>query len=324
MATPLTAAEFLKALRDEGCKVITRPGWEDHNRNSKGPWGPVNGTLVHHTVTKGTQNTVDQVWNGYAVLPGPLCHGMIAKNGTIYLVGYGRTNHAGGGDPIVLDHVINEDYGDRPPKPTKGNANGVDGNRHFYGWECENLGDGKDPWPDEQYDAIVRAQAAVIRAHRAKGDNWGAEAKSLIGHLEWSNDKIDPRGFDMKDLRSDVAERLTHLASWNPTKQEEDPMAGMTNKDIFDAVWRTDAIAAPTSSPTASTNKTWAAASVLSDIVNNVRAIRAAETAQTAAITALAKLIGSGVDTAAVVAAVREEIRDAVVKVSVDVNGPEA
>ncbi|WP_078879074.1 N-acetylmuramoyl-L-alanine amidase [Streptomyces sp. NRRL B-24720] len=324
MAQPLSASEVLAALRAEGVDVVEVGNWRTRNRAGHGAWGPVNGSLVHHTVTKGTAATVATVRDGYATLPGPLCHGMIAKDGRVHLVGWGRTNHAGGGDPAVLAQVIAEDYGTRPTPPTKGNSNGVDGNSRFYGWECENLGDGKDPWPAVQYDAIVRVQAALIRAHRAKGDNWGRDAKSIIGHLEWSSDKVDPRGFAMPDLRADVAERLEHPASWNPTDPEDDPMAGMTKKDIYDAVWKTDAIAAPTSSPTAATNKTWAAASILTDIVNNVRAIRTAEAGQTAAIAALAKLIGTGVDTNAVVTAVREEIRDAVIKVSVDVNTPEA
>ncbi|MFB6947245.1 N-acetylmuramoyl-L-alanine amidase [Streptomyces sp. NPDC060286] len=164
---------------------------------------------MHHTVTKDTSSTVAMVRDGYASLPGPLCHGMIAKDGTVHMVGWGRTNHAGGGDPRVLEQVIAESYGTRPTPPTKGNSNGVDGNSRFYGWECENLGDGKDPWPKAQYDAIVRVQAALCRAH-------GWTAKSVIGHLEWSSDKVDPRGFPMATRRADAAERLKHPASWSP------------------------------------------------------------------------------------------------------------
>jgi hypothetical protein len=108
------------------------------------------------------------------------------------------------------------------------------------------------------------------------------------------------------------------------TTPEEDPMAGITKADIYDAVWKTDKIAAPATSTTIKTNPTWAPASLLSDITNNVRAIRSAQTAQTAAITALAKLVGSGVDTAAVVAAVEAAITDAVIKVDVDINGKES
>ncbi|MFJ3278493.1 peptidoglycan recognition protein family protein [Streptomyces halstedii] len=209
MATPLTADRLLKALHDEGVTVVEVGNWRTHNRARHGAWGPVHGSIVHHTVTKGTANTVAMVRDGYTALPGPLCHGMIAKDGRVHLVGYGRTNHAGGGDPRVLDQVVAEDYGTRPIPPTRCNSNGVDGNARFYGWECENLGDGKDPWPAAQYNAIVRVQAALCRAH-------GWTAKSVIGHLEWSSDKVDPRGFGMPALRADVAERLTHPASWSP------------------------------------------------------------------------------------------------------------
>ncbi|MDK0519269.1 peptidoglycan recognition family protein [Streptomyces sp. ML-6] len=304
MAQPMTAARVLSALRAEGVRVVEVGNWRTHNRNSKGPWGPVNGSIVHHTVTKGTAATVAMVRDGYASLPGPLCHGMIAKDGRVHMVGWGRANHAGGGDPRVLDQVIAESYGTRPTSPTKGNANGVDGNARFYGWECENLGDGKDPWPKAQYDAIVRVQAALCRAH-------GWSAKSVIGHLEWSNDKVDPRGFTMPKLRSDVAERLKHPASWNPN--EEDPMAGITKRDIFDAVWKTDAIGGPTDAADHKTNPTWQPQSILKDMQARIRSMDKRMAAQTAAITALAGQLGKGADTATIVTAVRTAIEQAVV-----------
>ncbi|MEU8316623.1 MULTISPECIES: N-acetylmuramoyl-L-alanine amidase [Actinomycetes] len=202
MATPLTAPQFAAALRAEGVTVVELPGWESHTRTGAGrPWGPVHGVLVHHTVTRGTAASVDLCRRGYASLPGPLCHAVIAKDGTVHLVGYGRTNHAGGGDPRVLAAVQAESYGTRPPVPAKGNKDGIDGNRHYYGMECVNLGDGKDPWPAAQLEAIERVSAAVCRAH-------GWSAKSVIGHLEWSDDKVDPRGFTMPDMRARVARRL--------------------------------------------------------------------------------------------------------------------
>ncbi|MFE7624616.1 CHAP domain-containing protein [Streptomyces sp. NPDC057509] len=101
---------------------------------------------------------------------------------------------------------------------------------------------------------------------------------------------------------------------------EEDPMAGITKQDIYDAVWKTDKVPAPKTSTTLATNPTWQAVSVLSDIADNVRAVKAAQAGQTAAITALAKLVGSGVDTDTVVAAVEAAIKDAVIKVDVDIN----
>jgi hypothetical protein len=107
-----------------------------------------------------------------------------------------------------------------------------------------------------------------------------------------------------------------------PATEEEDPMAGITKQDIFDAVWKTDAIAGPTDAPDHKTNPTWQAQSLLKDINTRVRAIQAAEAGQSAAIAKLASLVGSGVDTAAVVAAVQQAIADAVVRVSVDVTSP--
>ncbi|MFJ1543947.1 N-acetylmuramoyl-L-alanine amidase [Streptomyces sp. NPDC088246] len=309
MANPMSAAQVISALRAEGVRVVEVGNWRTHNRNSKGAWGPVNGSMVHHTVTTGTAATVAMVRDGYASLPGPLCHGMVAKDGRVHLVGWGRANHAGGGDPRVLEQVIAESYGSRPTPPTKGNANGTDGNARFYGWECENLGDGKDPWPKAQYDAIVRVQAALCRAH-------GWSAKSVIGHLEWSNDKVDPRGFTMAELRADVAERLKHPASWNPN--EEDPMAGITKRDIFDAVWKTDAIGGPTDAADHGTNPTWQPQSILKDMQARIRSMDKRMAAQTAAITALAGQVGTGADTETVVAAVEAAIERAVIDVDIN------
>ena len=195
MASPLSASRFLAALRDEGLSVVEVGNWRTHNRNHKGPWGPVHGVMIHHTVTKGTASTVRICRDGHAALPGPLCHGVIAKDGRVHLVGYGRANHAGLGDDEVLRAVIAEHR--LPPDDVAT----TDGNRHFYGFECENLGDGKDPWPKVQLDAIAKASAALCRAH-------GWTHRSVIGHLEWQPGKVDPRGFTMASMRDRISERL--------------------------------------------------------------------------------------------------------------------
>ncbi|MFJ8658144.1 peptidoglycan-binding protein [Streptomyces sp. NPDC093795] len=210
MATPLPADRLVAALRAEGVTVVEHPGWRSHHRNHTGAWGPVTGVMIHHTVSTGTASSVELCFNGYDGLPGPLCHGVIAKDGTVHLVGNGRANHAGGGDPSVLQAVITETYGDRPPAPRvhQGSPGAVDGNSRFYGFECVNLGDGRDPWPAAQLDAIERASAALCRAH-----GWGA--KSVIGHLEWSDWKSDPKGFGMPALRGRVQTRLAKAPAKN-------------------------------------------------------------------------------------------------------------
>lgn len=207
MSAPLSADRFLAALRAEGLDVVEVGSWRTHNRNAKGPWGPVHGVTIHHTVTSGSAYTVQLCRDGYAELPGPLCHGVITKDGRVHLVGYGRANHAGKGDRDVFNAVVAESYATVPPAP---NGQDMDGNPHFYGFECENLGDGRDPWPDAQLLAIEKAGAAVCRAH-------GWSAKSVIGHLEWTNQKVDPRGFTMPSMRSRIAARLSRPPGQEPT-----------------------------------------------------------------------------------------------------------
>jgi len=202
MATPMSASAFLAALKAEDLVVVEVGDWTTHNRNHKGPWGPVHGVMIHHTVTKGTANTVAIVRDGYVALPGPLCHGMIAKDGRVHLVGYGRANHAGLGDPDVLQAVIDE-----RALPVDDEAT-TDGNRHFYGFECENLGDGEDPWPAAQLEAIEKVAAALCRHH-------GWTAASVIRHLDWQPGKVDPKGVDWTAMRTRIAQRLG--ASTPPT-----------------------------------------------------------------------------------------------------------
>ncbi|GAA4663302.1 N-acetylmuramoyl-L-alanine amidase [Streptomyces youssoufiensis] len=226
MARPLSFARFVQALRAEGLTVRIVGDAEHHNRNHKGPWGPVHGVMIHHTVTSaGRDDTVGICRRGYASLPGPLCHGVITKDGTVHVVGYGRTNHAGGGDDDVLRAVIAESYGARPPAD---NESSTDGNRHFYGFECENRGDGADPWPAVQVEAMERAAAAVCRAH-------GWSARSVIGHKEWQPGKIDPHGpafADMGEWRESIADRLKAKPGGGPapssyTVRKGDTLSGI-------------------------------------------------------------------------------------------------
>ncbi|MHC5259916.1 peptidoglycan recognition protein family protein [Streptomyces sp. UC4497] len=208
MATPMSASAFLAALRAEGVRVQEVGSWRTHNRAGHGSWGPVHGVMIHHTVTSGTSSSVKICRDGYSSLPGPLCHGVIAKDGVVHLVGYGRANHAGSGDDDVLRAVIAE-----RSLPAANEAN-TDGNARFYGFECINLGNGRDPWPAEQVEAAVRVSAAICRHH-----GWGEDGDtSVIGHKEWQPGKIDPKGpgVSMSDIRERVAERLKHSASWSP------------------------------------------------------------------------------------------------------------
>ncbi|MEC4016398.1 peptidoglycan-binding protein [Streptomyces sp. H27-D2] len=192
MATPLSADAFVRALRAEGVQVVEHDNWRTHNRNHKGPWGPVGGVMLHHTA--GT-SSVDFCRAGYTELPGPLCIGVLTKHGRVHLIGYGRTNHAGNGSQAVYHAVLAESALPASPGP-----DAIDGNARFYGFEIENTGDAGDPYPSAQLDAAERVSAAICRAH-----GWGSG--SVIGHKEWTRRKPDP-SFSMPGMRSRIAQRL--------------------------------------------------------------------------------------------------------------------
>jgi hypothetical protein len=200
MSTPLTADRLLSALTHEGVHVVEHTGWRTHNRNSRGPWGGVNGVMIHHTAATSSMGIT---YSGRMDLPGPLCHTHLAKDGTATMVGNGRANHAGTIAQNAFDAVV----ADSPVHPRPDAAEPVDGNQHLYGLEIENRGDGKDPYPDVQYDQAVRWAAAICRAH-------GWTANSVIGHKEGTRRKVDP-SFDMNAFRVKVAERLKHPADWS-------------------------------------------------------------------------------------------------------------
>lgn len=220
MANPGTAAAFAKALRAEGLVVKELDGWATHNRNHKGSWGPLYGVMVHHTVS-GTSGIEDVVYNGYAGLPGPLCQGLVHKDGSIVAVGWGRCNHAGGGDPDVLAAIKAETY--PLPKPTEhdGSPGDVDGNAHFVGFEGVNKGDGKDPWPFIQLEAIARACAAVCRQH-------GWDADSVLRHMDWSDWKSDPKGIDWPKMRARINTILSGKPNATPLSEWADGKGPVT------------------------------------------------------------------------------------------------
>lgn len=310
MAKPMTPEQWLAALRAEGVTdIVEMPGWRSNNRNHIKAFSDVHATMVHHTAGEGP-GLPSLVFNGTRDLPGPLCHDYLTRSGRLYLVGNGRANHAGTVARNAYEAVLNE----QAVHPYPDAAEPLDGNSLSYGLECENSGAVGRTWPAVQYDVAVRVQAARCRFH-----GWSAD--SVWAHKEATRRKpVDPR-LDMDKFRAAVAERLRHEPGWSPGQEEDDPMAGITKRDIYDAVWTTDAIAGPADAPDHKTNPTWQPQSILKDVQARVRAIQAAETGQTAAIAKLASLVGSNVDTAEVVAAVEKAIADAVVKVTVDVTG---
>jgi hypothetical protein len=181
-------------LRAAGLTVNEIGDWR--KRRVAGAFTPI-GIMIHHTA--GT-NSLNIVTNGRPDLAGPLANFHVPKTGIINLVSAGPANHAGRGAQKVLDEVVSDivppDTAARRKLP-----DGPGGNSLFYGFENENLGNGIDPWPDVQLDAIAMAAAALCRRHC-----WGANR--VIAHKEWTSNKpVDPR-FDMNQFRARVADFL--------------------------------------------------------------------------------------------------------------------
>jgi hypothetical protein len=279
MATPMTAAQVVTQLKKWGLKYVEIPGWATHNREGHGAWGPINGFIWHHTgadVTDAKAYAGGTLYKGLADLPGPLCHFSIGKDGTVYLVGWGRANHAGGGDPVTLQHVINEDYTGQL-KPTRGNSNGVDGNAHFYGVEIQYSG--SHQMADAQYAAARRLSAAILDFH-------GWTEKSVIAHGEWSSDKWDPgyapgKIMAMPGVRADVKATLTA----GPDQEDDVALttddinkvaaavvkALLTGDGLAREVWLTDNVVKNPNPDSSATNAYIAPATGLTNIETVVR-----------------------------------------------------
>jgi hypothetical protein len=196
----MTANQFLAALKAEGVRLTEVAGWKTHNRDDETgkPFGPVFGIVNHHTGGNYTPTSV--LRNGTSALPGPLCMGHLPRDGMLYLVGYGRCNHAGMGDKDVLA-AMKADV--KAPLP---NSDDVDFNDCTYSLEVNGTNDGK-PFTPEQIDTMVRFNTAICRFHGWK--RW-----SCVGHRSITKRKpYDPSGITVDRLQDLVELRLKYPAN---------------------------------------------------------------------------------------------------------------
>jgi hypothetical protein len=181
--------DWAALMRSVGLTVNESPHWRTRaSRDQQGYFKPV-GIIMHHTVGLGQAVLNDIRINVKANF-------FVDKAAAITVVAGGRANHAGFGAQLVLDET-RRGVVPSGTAAARGLTDGPSGNGHFYGFENENRGDGRDPWPDVQITTMVTAAAALCRRH-------GWTAKRVIGHSEWTRRKVDPRGIDMNDLRTRV------------------------------------------------------------------------------------------------------------------------
>lgn len=206
MATPMTPDEIRSALRKWEIPFREVPGWDTPTSGRDDEtglvFGPVHGCVTHHTGDD-APDTANRsiIIHGRSDLPGPLAQFGLNDDGVVDLITCHRANHAGGGDPKVLQQVMDESYGDYPSPSHyhQGSTGAADGNDCFYG--CEVYYSGLKSMTSKQYNSIVGLWTAIC-------DHYGWSAKSVIGHKEWSDQKWDPGQIDMKVLRADIQKRL--------------------------------------------------------------------------------------------------------------------
>lgn len=200
----MTPDEFVGALRAEGLTVNTTDWWNlDARENAyldvhaRGLWTP-GGIINHHTGPyRRLAAILALLEHGRADLAGPLTQTAGDPDGVIHMIAWGAANHAGPGDQDVL-YAVTRDLPSPSPDDTPDDR--IGGGRWFLGNEWIHPGD-STPWPDVQYDAMVRFNAAVCRLE-------GWTARRAIFHKTWTRRKKDPAGLDLERFQADVAERL--------------------------------------------------------------------------------------------------------------------
>ncbi|MGW1532343.1 N-acetylmuramoyl-L-alanine amidase [Streptomyces aureus] len=180
-----------------------------------------------------------------------------------------------------------------------------------------------DPWTAEQVEALIRLGVWLHEKHGIPlricrtADDPGFGYHRLF--TAWNPDgHACPGDARVKQFKEVVFPGIVARATGQTTEEDDMPTAA----EVAKAVLTLDGVISVPGAP--ATNPTWTLSSSVTEILKRIDAVRTAEAAQTAAITQLAGLVGKNVDTAAVVAAVKAAIAEAVVKVHVDVTGPGA
>ncbi len=197
-------------LLKAGLKVAPVDGWEERGR---GDIKQVKGVMCHHTAGPKTGNMPSlntlkegRLLNNGTWLKPPLCNLGLGRDGTYYVIGAGRANHAG------------------PPDP--GGWRGVTtANSNMIGIEAEHVGRPDVPWPDIQMEAYHHGVAAILK-------HLGLNEMNCCGHKEYAPSRKPDPTFDMHNFRARVAAILqANLPTIEQIPGEEPEVAqGQTEK----------------------------------------------------------------------------------------------
>ncbi len=217
-AKRFSAREFLRLLDLWQIPYHVNPGWSEHNHDDRQSPLDLEMLVVHHTGDDAPDDADLRVlWWGRSDLPGPLCTGGIRDDGTLELVSWGTSYHAGPGAANVLAAVRNG-YSANPPSP---GPDSINGNRISMGWET--MYSGKQAPTGAATDTLIRLNAAIC---------WrlGWPATRVIGHREWTSRKPDPGSLNMATLRSRIQKAINDAP---PRKVAEETGDEMGDREVL-------------------------------------------------------------------------------------------
>lgn len=212
---PPTPDELVGLLKRWKIQYVEYGDWRNLTREGVGrPWGPCTMTIVHNFGSDiSDENSMAYLRKGDLTrgLPPPLSPFGIDDFGIVYLIGSGRSNHAGPSDvdSVALLRAGNAPM-DRDIRPdVSGSATSGTTTIADEAWGTE-MTYGKAPTA-KQRESIIRLQAALCDWH-------GWDAGHVGGHRELTTSRSDPVGFTMYGIRREVA---AMLAAGPPAGGEE-------------------------------------------------------------------------------------------------------
>lgn len=202
-----------------GLTVRFENGWGRRGASGGAQMKAVAGALWHHDVSprSGTYPLRSMLRNGRAGLSGPLCHIGFDRDGTVWVVGAGKANHAGTGKV--------------PGVPRNG------GNTRLIGIEMTSAGTKPWDWTAAQLRQMPRLGAAL-------SDIFGLSTSQHWAHYEYQNGKIDPAGLpgNMPGLRSRIgAVRFGGISGGGATVPRPSAPASTPSSPVFADVDKTQA-----------------------------------------------------------------------------------
>lgn len=236
MGTAITPDAYLAALTEQGINwrfYTNKADWLRHNRNAANNnqgWGPLRGAINHNTASDIRESSMLRyLYDGDPGrnLPGPLAGQATAKDGTLWLLGWGASNHAGPGDKD-MDALIRKDEAplnrDFRPDVRMGEPGTVLLAPYYFGNEGM-WGAGPTP---AQVETIMRWNVACMKLLGYTGGSVGM-------HREFTTTRSDAVGIKGYELRNEVNRRLKKVIPPEPVPPvdpvKKDPFMSLTIKN---------------------------------------------------------------------------------------------